>query len=50
MTFLFEDGAMFVLGFKPVAGVDGIRALRGLLKTSLRTFGLRCVRIHPKRS
>jgi hypothetical protein len=29
--------------FRPEPGVDGIRALRALLKSSLRRFGLRCI-------
>jgi hypothetical protein len=37
---------MFIVGFKPIAGTDGIRALRALLKIALRSFGLRCVRIN----
>jgi hypothetical protein len=36
---------IFVLRLTPLAGVDAIRALRALLKTALRRFGLRCVSV-----
>jgi hypothetical protein len=33
----------FTLTLRVLPGVDGTRALRALLKTALRKFGLRCV-------
>ena len=33
------------LTLRPEPGVNSTRALRGLLKIALRTFGLRCLRI-----
>jgi hypothetical protein len=33
----------FELRFRPEPGVDPIRAMRLLLKTALRRYGLRCV-------
>jgi hypothetical protein len=33
----------FVLTLRPLPGVDGIRALRGVLKRLLRQYGMRCV-------
>jgi hypothetical protein len=37
--------ARYVLTLEPLPGVNPIRALRWALKTLLRRFGLRCVRI-----
>jgi hypothetical protein len=34
---------VFLLKFRAEPRVDGVRALRALLKTSLRRFGLRCI-------
>jgi hypothetical protein len=36
---------VFVIHLRPVRGVDDIRALRQLLKSALRRFGLRAVKI-----
>ena len=36
---------MFVLRLTPNRGVDPIRALRALLKTMSRRFGLRCLSV-----
>ena len=36
---------MFVLRLTPKRGMDPIRALRALLKTCSRRFGLRCVAV-----
>jgi hypothetical protein len=36
---------VFVIALRPEPRVDGIRALRGALKTLKRRFGLRCVNI-----
>jgi|RhiMetdeSRZDD1v2_1073273.scaffolds.fasta_scaffold2699152_1 hypothetical protein len=33
----------FIVVFEAIAGADGIHALRHLLKTARRVFGLRCV-------
>jgi hypothetical protein len=33
----------FVLTFRTEPNTDGVRALRALLKTSLRRFGLKCI-------
>ena len=35
----------FVLTLQPLPGVDGIRALRWVLKGLLRQHGMRCVNI-----
>ena len=37
------DRPVFVIKLRPEPGVDAVRALRALLKSSLRHFGLRCV-------
>jgi hypothetical protein len=38
-----ERSTAFVVVLKPtIAGIDGIRALRAVLKFALRRFGLRC--------
>lgn len=37
----------FVLCLRPEPRVDGVRALRGLLKVALRKYGLRCVSLNP---
>jgi hypothetical protein len=39
----------FIITFSPGPGVDGIRALRLLLKSALRRFGLVAVDIHEDR-
>jgi hypothetical protein len=36
---------LYTVTFRAESGVDGLRAVRALLKIALRTFGLRCVRI-----
>ena len=45
----FRDKAanrpVYQLLLRPEPGVDDIRAVRALLKTALRRFGLRCVSI-----
>jgi hypothetical protein len=39
-----EQSTVFVVTLKPtIAGIDSIRALRAVLKFSLRRFGLKCV-------
>jgi hypothetical protein len=38
-----KERPVFVVKLRPEPHVDGVRALRALLKTSLRRFGLRCV-------
>jgi hypothetical protein len=38
----------FVIHLRPMPGVDGIHALRHLLKTSLRKYGLRCVLVREQ--
>lgn len=37
------EGQMFMVTLRAAPQVDGIRAIRWLLKTALRRFGLRCV-------
>jgi hypothetical protein len=39
------DRPHYVLVLRPEPGVDGLRALRALLKFALRPLGLRCVKI-----
>ena len=41
----FGDRAIYVVGFRPEIGIDGIRGLRQLLKVALRRFGLRVTTI-----
>ena len=36
---------IYLLKITPIAGGDGIRALRWALKAMLRRFGLRCISI-----
>ena len=38
-----RDRPTFVITFEPLPRVDGVRVLRGLLKTALRRFGLRAL-------
>ena len=38
-----RDRPTFVITFEPLPRVDGVRVLRGLLKTTLRRFGLRAL-------
>jgi hypothetical protein len=40
--------ARFVVTFTPVPGVDGIRALRAVLKTALRRHGLRAADVREE--
>jgi class 3 adenylate cyclase len=40
----------YILTLRPESGVDGLRALRRLLKRLLRDHGLRCVGIEADRS
>jgi hypothetical protein len=40
-----SDRPTFTVRFRPEPNVDGIRALRALLKAALRRFGLRAIRI-----
>lgn len=44
-----KERPLFIVTLRPELGVNGIRALRAFLKTSLRRFGLRCITIsqHP---
>jgi hypothetical protein len=44
-----EQRPIFVLVLRPEPRVDGIRALRRLLKVSLRSFRLRCISIDEVR-
>jgi hypothetical protein len=39
------DRTAFIIVLRPEPGVDGTRALRAALKSLLRSFGLRAVRI-----
>ena len=39
------ERSVFVLVIRAEPGVDGVLALRALLKVMLRMFGLRCIRI-----
>jgi hypothetical protein len=41
----WTEGPVYTITFRPEPGVDGLRAVRALLKMALRAFGLRCVRI-----
>jgi hypothetical protein len=38
----------FLLRLEPIPGTDGIRALRALLKTALRRFGLRALSVEER--
>jgi hypothetical protein len=38
----------FTVTLRPEVGVDGLRALRRLLKVALRSFGLRCVAVRER--
>ena len=40
-----SERARFVLVLEPLVGVNGILALRRLLKFALRACGLKCIRI-----
>ena len=40
---------VFVLCLVAKPGTDPVRALRGLLKTALRRFGLRCIDLREQR-
>lgn len=40
---------VYIVHLKPAPKVDGIRALKGGLKTLLRPYGLRCVSIKQAR-
>ena len=39
----------FVVTLQPLPGVDGIKALRWVLKALLRQHGLRCVNLHEEK-
>ena len=41
---------VFVLRLRPLKNVDGVRALRRLLKYALRACGLRCVSVEESAS
>jgi hypothetical protein len=45
-----KDRPTFVITLRPEPGVDHIRALRALLKITLRRFGLRAIEAHEDRS
>jgi hypothetical protein len=38
-------GPLFMVTLRPEPGIDATKALRGALKTLLRTYGLRCTSI-----
>jgi hypothetical protein len=38
-----EERPAFIVHFRPQARIDGVKALRALLKAALRRFGLRAV-------
>jgi hypothetical protein len=38
-------GPTFVVTFQAVPGVDAIKALRFMLKSALRRYGLRCISV-----
>jgi hypothetical protein len=40
-----KDAAEFVVTFRAVKGVEGLRALRALLKAAIRLYGLKCIKI-----
>jgi hypothetical protein len=45
----WTEGPVCTITFRPEPGVDGLRAVRAVLKLALRAFGLRCIGItaHP---
>jgi hypothetical protein len=43
-----REGAAFTVTLVPEPGVDGIKALRWVLKSALRRHGLRCTDIHAE--
>ncbi len=45
-----QAGTIFTVTFHAPAGGAGIHALRALLKTALRRFGLRCTDIREERA
>ncbi len=44
-----EPRPVFVLRLTPLPGVDAIRALRAVLKTLLRHYGMRCLSVREER-
>jgi hypothetical protein len=42
-------GPLFLICLRPEPGVDATKALRGTLKTLLRTYGLRCTAVSVQR-
>jgi hypothetical protein len=45
-----NDRPTFVLVLRPLPGVDGLRAIRALIKIALRKFGLRCVMLREEQA
>jgi hypothetical protein len=45
---LRTDRPTFVLYLRPEKGIDGVRALRALLKFALRKFGLRALSVEEQ--
>ena len=44
-----EPRPVFVLRLTPLPGIDGILALRAVLKTLLRHYGMRCLSVREER-
>jgi hypothetical protein len=40
------ERTVYIITFRPEPGIDGLRAVRALLKLALRALGLRCIRIN----
>jgi hypothetical protein len=45
-----EERSTFFLELRPLAHVDGIKAIRAVLKALLRTYGLQCVQITERQT
>ena len=41
-------GEVFVITLRPARGIDGVHAIRALLKLAGRALGLRCIRIEQR--
>jgi hypothetical protein len=50
MTRASDSRPIFVLRLRPDPNVDPVRALRAVLKSLLRTYGMKCIAVEEEES
>jgi hypothetical protein len=50
MVAVIPNRPTYLLRLQPLKGVDGVHALRRLLKRALRDFGMKCLSAHEEQT